>query len=319
MPPGFDINLLRVLVALESERSVSAVARMLGRSQPSVSASLSRLRRQFGDPLFLRSGTRLVPTARTLAVLDAAKKVLDLVDRDIARSGDFDPASSDVPVRLALSDVGELVFLPKILAMLRSKMPRAAVDSVSPLASVVGARLASGDIDLAIGYFPDLAGRSFGQQVLFHDTYACLIRAGHPIEAPSLSLEQFRRLEHAVVRVESRTEEVMERFLAKRGIQRRIALTTPHFATIPMLVAQSDLVVTVPHPLAVHFASTNSSVRIIKLPFEAPTIALKQFWHRRYQQDPRSQWLRSRVYALFEDRRAVRPRRAEPGSRPAGS
>ncbi|MBS0399348.1 MAG: LysR family transcriptional regulator [Proteobacteria bacterium] len=319
MPPGFDINLLRVLVALERERSVSAVARMLGRSQPSVSASLSRLRRQFGDPLFLRSGTRLVPTARTLAVLDAAKKVLDLVDRDIARSGDFDPASSDAPVRLALSDVGEVVFLPKILTMLRNEMPRAAVCSISPLASAVGASLASGDIDLAIGYFPDITGRSYGQQVLFHDTYACLIRVGHPIEAQSLSLDQFRRLEHAVVRVESRTEEVMDRFLARKGIQRRIALTTPHFATIPLLVAQSDLVVTVPHPLAVHFASTSSSVRIIQLPFEPPTIALKQFWHRRYQQDPRSQWLRSRVYSLFEDRRVARSQGAMPGSRPAGS
>jgi len=319
VPPGFDINLLRVLVALERERSVSAVARMLGRSQPSVSVSLSRLRRQFGDPLFLRSGTRLVPTARTMAVLDHARKVLELVDTTIARSGDFHPASSDAPVRLALSDVGEVVFLPKILSMLRSEMPQAAIASVSPLASVVGTGLAAGELDLAIGYFPDLTGRSYGQQVLFHDTYACLIRVGHPIRAQCLSLEQFRRLEHAVVRVESRTEEVMERFLARKGIQRRIALTTPHFATIPLLVAQSDLVVTVPQPLALHFASTSSSVRIIRLPFEPPTIALKQFWHRRYQLDPRSQWLRSRVYSLFEDRRGARPPRVAPGSRPAGS
>lgn len=303
MSEPLDINLLRVLLALEERRSVSLAARMLRRSQPSVSAALARLRTQLGDPLFLRSGTRMVPTPRALAAVAAAREALDIVDRRIVPPSAFEPATSEVPVRLALSDVGEIVFLPRILAMLRARMPKAAVHSLSPLAEAVGRELEYGRVDLAIGYFPDLSGHSFSQQVLFNDTYACLIRADHPIRAERLSLEQFRQLGHAVVRAESRTEEVMERFLAAKGIQRRVVLASPHFASVPLVIAQSDLVVTVPEPLARYYASTGSNLRIVGLPFKAPTMSLKQFWHRRYQHDARSQWLRANVFGLFEERR----------------
>ena len=303
MREDLDINLLRVLLALEERRNVSQAAKSLRRSQPSVSAALGRLRAQLHDPLFLRSGVAMVPTPRALSVIRAARDVLDIVDRRILPPAAFVAATSEMPVRLALSDVGEIVFLPKILAMLRTQMPLASVHAVSPLAEVVGHELEYGRADLAIGYFPDLAGHSYSQQVLFNDSFACLIRADHPIRADRLSIEQFRQLEHAQVRAESRTEEVMEGFLARRGIKRRVVLTTPHFASVSLLIAQSDLVVTVPEPLARHFVAMSSNLRIIGLPFRPPTIALKQFWHRRYQQQPRSQWLRARVFGLFEDQR----------------
>lgn len=303
MGEPLDINLLRVLLALEERRSVSLAAKVLRRSQPSVSAALARLRAQLGDPLFLRSGTQMVPTPRALAAVAAAREALDIVDRRIVPPAAFEPATSEAPVRLALSDVGEIVFLPRILAMLRARMPKAAVHSLSPLAEAVGRELEYGRVDLAVGYFPDLSGHSYSQQVLFNDTYACLIRADHPIRAERLSLEQFRQLGHAVVRAESRTEEVMERFLAARGIQRRVVLASPHFASVPLVIAQSDLVVTVPEPLARYYASTGANLRIIGLPFKAPTMALKQFWHRRFQHDARNQWLRANVFGLFEERR----------------
>lgn len=303
MQAGLDINLLRVLVALDERRSVSLAAKALRRSQPSISAALARLRHQLDDPLFLRSGTAMVPTPRAASIIDAARDALDVVDRRIVPPAAFEAAASKLPVRLALSDVGEIVFLPKVLALLRERMPLAPVHSLSPLADVVGRELEYGHVDLAIGYFPDLSGHSYSQQVLFTDTYACLIRADHPIRADRLTIEQFRQAQHAVVRAESRTEEVMERFLAQRGIERRVALATPHFASVPLLVAQSDLIVTVPDPLARHFASMASNLRIIGLPFKPPAIALKQFWHRRYQHDARNQWLRSHVFRLFEERR----------------
>jgi hypothetical protein len=98
--------------------------------------------------------------------------------------------------------------------------------------------LEAGTIDLALGYFPDLKQHSIFQQSLFSDTFTCLIRADHPVRSPRLSLRQFLQLEHAVVRAESRTEEVIERFLVRRRIQRRVVLTTPHFASVPPIVAQ---------------------------------------------------------------------------------
>jgi DNA-binding transcriptional LysR family regulator len=303
-----DLNLLRVLVALDEQRSVSRAAVKLGRSQPAVSAALAKLRKFFDDPLFLRSGHFMQPTSRATGVVRSAQAVLGTIEAEIIAAPVFDPTLSDRPVRLALSDVGEVVFLPAILQRLRALSPKATVCSVSMPAPEVSHELERGGIDLAIGYFPDLLKSNCYQQVLFTDGFAGLIRADHPMEASRLTLKQFLQLEHAVVRVESRTEEVIERFLARHKIQRRVVLTTPHFASTPIVVAHSDLLVTVPEPLARYFSSASTNLRVVGLPFELPRIELRQFWHHNVHTDPRNRWLRTMFYSLFRGRRAAPPR-----------
>jgi DNA-binding transcriptional LysR family regulator len=300
---SLDLNLLSVLVALEEQRSVSGAARKLERSQPAVSAALSKLRQFFDDPLFLRTGNSMQPTPRATAVIKSARSILERIDVEIVAPPKFDPASCDRPVRIALSDVGEVVFLPPILKKLRAAMPNADVYSVSLPAAGIQTEMESGEIDLAIGYFPDLRKRNFFQQTLFTDGFASLIRNDHPITAAKLTIKQFTQLEHAVVRAESRTEEVIERHLTSKKIQRRVVLTTPHFASAPIIVSQSDLVVTVPEPLARYFAGVTANLRVIALPFELPRIEMKQFWHRKVHHDDRNRWLRTMIYALFQTRR----------------
>src|SRR5688572_29076061 len=132
-----DLNLLRVLVALDDQRSVSRAARDLDRSQPAVSAALGKLRGYFKDPLFLRSGNAMRPTPRAETAVAAARNALHVIDSQVVDTVEFDPASSERPVTLALSDVGEVIFLPRILPMLRRLMPRAAIQSISAPAAEV--------------------------------------------------------------------------------------------------------------------------------------------------------------------------------------
>jgi DNA-binding transcriptional LysR family regulator len=297
-----DLNLLYVLVVLEEKRSVSAAALALQKSQPAVSGALARLRVFFNDPLFVRSGNSMQPTPRATALIEAARQVLDRVGTDIVATRSFEPATHHQTISIALSDVGEVVFLPALLRDLRRLAPNALVRSVSLPAADVAAGLESGSIDLAIGYFPDLKKSNFFQQVLFTDTFASLLRLDHPVSAKKLTLKQYLQLEHAVVHAESRTEEVMERHLARRKIRRKVVLSTPHFASAPIIVAQSDLIVTIPEPLARYFAHVSANVRTVALPFDAPRIQLKQFWHRKFHHDERNAWLRSRVCELFQRR-----------------
>lgn len=297
---SLDLNLLHVLVALGESRSVSAAALKLEKSQPAVSVALRKLRQSFGDPLFVRSGNSMQPTPRATALVQSARSLLARVEADMVASPAFDPAASQRTVSIALSDVGELVFLPAILRELHARMPRAAVRSVSLPAAEVAAGLEDGTIDLAMGYFPDLERRNFYRQVLFTDTYVSIVRADHPVKARKLTLKQYVALDHAVVRAESRTEEVVERYLARRHIRRRVVLTTPHFASAPMIVAQSDLIMTVPEPLARYFTRASADVRVIGMPFDPPRIALKQFWHRKFHDDARNAWLRGVFCGLFQ-------------------
>jgi DNA-binding transcriptional LysR family regulator len=302
-----DLNLLRVLTALDEHRSVSAAAVRLQRSQPAVSSSLGRLRRFFADPLFVRSGNRMQPTPRAIEIMGPVREVLSRIGMEIVAAPVFDPVLSQKSVVLALSDVGEVVFLPALITELRQLAPRASVRSVSVPADDVADGLEDGSIDLALGYFPNLKRHNFFQQALFSDSFTCLLRADHPVKSPRLSLQQFVQLDHAVVRAESRTEEVIERFLVRRGIERRVALTTPHFASIPPIVERSDLIVTVPEPLARYFSTVSARIRCVRPPFDPPRIDLKQFWHRKFHHDARNAWLRALVCRLFQKTRAPRP------------
>lgn len=295
-----NLNLLYVLVALDDCRSVSDASLKLRRSQPAVSTALGKLRSFFDDPLFVRIGNSMQPTPRGRDVVESARAILGRIGTDIIATPVFDPATLAGTITLAMSDVGEIVFLPKLLKDLRRLAPQASISAVSLPAAQVAAGLESGSVDLAMGYFPDLKKNNFFQQVLFTDGFVSLLRADHPMSAKKLSLKQFLQLEHAVVRAESRSEEVIEGYLKRKRIQRRVVLTTPHFASAPVIVAHSDLIVTVPEPLADYFSAASPQVRVVGLPFPSPRIPLRQVWHRKFHHDPRNRWLRTLTAELFQ-------------------
>jgi DNA-binding transcriptional LysR family regulator len=300
MTSKLDLNLLPVLLSLAEHRSVSGAARRLGMSQPAVSAALSRLRTSLADPLFIRTARGMEPTPRALALLAPTRSALGIIDQDIVMAQGFDPATSDRKITLALSDIGEMVFLPKVLQRLQAEAPAMTVRSVTLPVAQLERGLELGEIDLAVGYFPDLKGNNFFQQRLFSHGFVCLLRSNHPIKAAKLTAKQFMSLGHAVVNAEGRSQEVFERFLLRRGIRRRVVLNTPHFMSLPAIISQSDLVATVPLAVGVWFSST-SRIRIAKPPFPVPKFDLRQHWHRRVNNDAQSKWLRTLVHGLFNE------------------
>jgi DNA-binding transcriptional LysR family regulator len=295
-----DLNLLPIAVALYEERGVSRTATRLGMSQPAVSAALGKLRKAFGDPLFIRSGRGMEPTPRAHALIAPARDVLSRVDRDVLSGLAFDAATAKVTFTFALSDVGEMVFLPRILERLLRRAPLAAVRSVSPPPNELRAGLETGEIDLAVGYFPDLETSNFFRQRLFTHHFCCLLRADHPIGSRRLSLKQFLSLKHVAVRAAGRSQEIFNRFLAKKRVHPTVALVTPHFMSLPAIIGKSDLVATVPHAIGMYFSGSWANIKAVLPPFpDAPGIELKQHWHRKVHHDPRNQWLRRLVSQLF--------------------
>jgi len=296
-----DLNLLRIAVAVLDAGSVSAAARNLGISQPTASSALARLRVMVGDPLFIKTSRGMQPTPRAIDFVPIARDLLNRVDRDLLSKTLFSPAAMSETFTIAMSDIGEMVFLPKILDYLGKHAPQATVRSVSTSPAQVESELESGGIDLAIGYFPDLKKNNYFQQRLFTHHFVCLLRADHPIKGKKLSMTQFLELNHAVVLAEGRSQEIFERFLEKKRIRRKIALRTPHFMSIPMIIAQSNLLVTVPHALGVHSVRTGANIKLMEPPFDIPSIEVKQHWHRKFHHDPKIVWLREVVASLFND------------------
>ncbi|AJW94069.1 LysR family transcriptional regulator [Burkholderia gladioli] len=296
-----DLNLIPYLVALDETRNVSRAGDLLGVSQPRVSAALGRLREHFGDPLFVRTSRGMEPTPRALALVPAARDALAQIRRGLVAPHDFDPATDTSTFSIALSDVGEIVFLPRLLQELARRAPRANLRSVSLPHAEIERGLEAGSVDLAVGYFPDLGGSNFFQQRLFTHRFICLMRRGHPLAGKPLTLEQFLACGHAVVRAEGRSQEILEQHLAKARLQRRAVLETPHFMSLPFILGRTDLIATVPHAIGYAYVAEHASITLVEPPLPLPRFDLRQHWHRKYHNDPRTAWLRGMVADLFND------------------
>ena len=308
-PP--DLNLLPIAFALYDELSVSRAARVLGMSQPAVSMALRRMRETFDDPLFIRVPTGITPTPRAHAIVQAARPLVARLQEDLLKKQPFDPSSSTRAFSLALSDVGEMAFLPMVMGPLRSRAPQCALRSVAVVAGQLAHELEKGDVDVAVGYFPMLSTKNFRQRRLSTHRFACLLRANHPLRAERLSVKAFLSAEHMVVREEGRSQEVLERFFRRRRLQRKVAVYTSHFLGVPSMLSQSDLIATIPYAAARQFAAMSPQLAVALPPFDIAGFDLKLHWHRRFDNEPRNKWLRDQLIDIFrEDRRDTLP----PGS-----
>lgn len=294
---AFDLNLLSVVVALDEMRSVTRAAHRLGMSQPGLSTALKRLREHFGDPMFVRTTEGMRPTARGVTVAEEARAILQRLDAHVLQAPCFVPAETRTQWRFSMPDVGEICFLPSLLAALSTLAPHATLYTSSQEPARLEQAMESGQVDLALGYYPDLkSNRFFKQQLMVHG-FSCMLRAGHPA-ASCMTQALYSELEHVVVETPIRSQELADYFLERRKVFRRIRLRTPHFLTLPQLVAQSDLVATVPTALASLFAR-QGLVQLVEPPYALPRFPIQLHWHRRYDKDPRNQWLRAQVQHLF--------------------
>lgn len=294
-----DLNLLRVLLAVHETGSVSAAAVRLGISQPAASAALGRLRRTLGDTLFVRRGLRMHATPLAQGILGKTRDVLDVIDRDILTPPTFDPAVHVGEITLCLSEIGEVVLLPELYRLLRKQAPRLVLKTISLGPDELDQAMYDGRVDMAIGYFPDLRSADMFQQRLFSHVLACMVRRDHPIRNTRMTLVQFRQAEHLLVRDGSRTMEMYEQYIQAQGIQRRVGLQMSHYMSVPGLVQDSDLVVVLPRTIAEMFAQS-WNLRVLAPPAGIPQYDLKQYWHRRFHNDPRIRWLRAVVGDLFD-------------------
>ena len=73
-----------------------------------------------------------------------------------------------------------------------------------------------------------------------------------------------------------------------------IGARVPHFLSLPHIVAASDMIATIPRPLA-EVMLPIASVSIHPLPIRLPRLLIEHFWHERYHDDAASRWLRDLV------------------------
>jgi DNA-binding transcriptional LysR family regulator len=289
-----DLNLLRVFDAVLRERGVTPAAARLGLTQPAVSNALARLRKVFGDALFVRTpnGMDATPFARELA--EPVRQALALLESALAHGPGFDPASATRAFRFYMSDLGQIEFLPPLIERVQKLAPGVRLEAVALDIEDIGAALAAGSLDLAVGFLPGL-GPPVRRRALFRDPYLCLMRADHPIQ--SLTKKKFLAASHALVTYRG-GHRVIEEALERAGLARRIALRVPHFTVVPMVLERTDLILTLPARVARVF-ERRGKLKSLPPPVPIAAAEVAVHWHERFERDPGNRWLRELVIELF--------------------
>lgn len=295
----FDLNLLLVFQAIWQERNVSAAARRLGLTQSAASNALQRLRKQFQDPLFLRTSTGMAPTPLASQLAEPVSAALEMLASGLDQRSRFDPATSERQFTIGMTDVGEIVFLPALMAYLKRAAPNVSVRTLNPPAPQMRAAMEAGVIDLAVGFLPALR-TGFYQRRLFTQKYVCLVGRSWKLAEGRLSREQFLTARHALVNVEGTGHAIVEHMFAAAGMQRAVHLEVPHFVAIPFVVEASDLIVTAPEKLGTALVQ-RLAIRIVPHPIKLPEFQVNQFWHRRFRDDAGNKWLRGVFALLFRE------------------
>lgn len=290
-----DLNLLKALDALLAEASVSGAARRLGLSQPATSAALSRLRRLVGDPLLVRRGNTMVLTARAEELRPEVSALLEAASRLLNSGETFDATASHRKFRILANEYAALVLLGPLARRLRQAAPNIVVE-ILPLDRRFEDQLAQYDCDLAIGH-RDFLRSTRHVETLLTDHYVSVARADHPRLSDQVTLEEFLAEDHAMVTAAGRTNGPVDRSLAGLGRSRRVVLTVPHYLLAPALFATTDVIMTVPHRIALAFAPVYN-LRIFPPPLPLPEFDVALAWHPRSSADPAIAWFCSELRSV---------------------
>jgi DNA-binding transcriptional LysR family regulator len=298
-PRHIDLNLLVVFDRLLIERRVSKVAEALGVSQPAVSNALARLRRQLNDPLFLPTPHGMQPTPLAEQMAEPVANALSMIHSALNQRTSFDPATSQRAFKIAMTDIGEIYFLPRLLREFSRTAPRVSLSTLRNTAANLGDEMEAGSVDLALGYLPTLK-TGFFQRQLFRHRYVCLFRKGHVLNKRRISLADYIRAEHVVVVAAGTGHNTVDAVLERSGIVRNIRLTVPHFVAVGHILRDTDMIATVPERFAERVAGP-FGLAYLPHPAKLPEIAINLFWHAKSHKDPANQWLREAVIRLHAD------------------
>ncbi len=291
-----DIKLLAVFDEVYKTRSVSRAGDNLGLAQTSISLALGRLRRQFNDPLFVRTSEGMLPTPHASALVEPLRQALELLRSATQQQIVFDPSTSSRRFRISMTDISHLQFLPALMQRVSKVAPAVHIEMLR-ITSETPKLLEGGASDLAVGFMPELEA-GFYQQKLFDQGFACVVRRNHPRIEDRMSLALYKRERHVAITAVGSGHDQVETALQRLGIDSRVALSLPTLPGLGNLIANTDLIATVPDGVAQMLIGI-AKVKALTLPFSLPGFAIKQHWHERFQQDPANRWLRSVIAELF--------------------
>lgn len=301
MTGNLNLQLMKIFLAVFEHRSVGVAASTLGMSQSGLSTALARLRGILGDTLFISTATGMQPTTRAKELVAPMREAVQCMEQRIMNKATFDPATDEREFRVAASDTAEVMYLPRALNVLTRVAPRVRLRVMATAQPQLQRALSEGQVDLALGYFPDLRSAEFVRRRIGQHGFVCICSADNWDLIRDFSLKKYIEARHVMVEAPTRTHGLLETYLEKRGIRRNAALTTPHFMSLPEIISHTSLIATVPDAIAETFAE-NKRLALLPLPLRSPVFDAHLQWSKSVNNDPAHRWVRGVMFEAFMER-----------------
>jgi DNA-binding transcriptional LysR family regulator len=273
----------------------------MGVGQPAMSNALARLRDMLNDPLLTRTPAGMQPTPRALDLVDPISRFLEGLRTEVFTTRSFTPAAARQTFRIGVSDQTEAALMQDILHTISREAPNIRIIARSVEMRLGAELLATGAIDLAIGYFPEVEA-GLECETLYHETFVCLFDAQACGVQPPLSLEDYVVIPHILVSLRGEPFGHIDELLEQAGQTRTIVYTTPHFLAVPFLLHGFRAVSALPRRLAENCADA-AGLAICPVPLPSTGYDVRLAWHRRTASDPAQSWLRGIVTQIGRSRR----------------
>jgi DNA-binding transcriptional LysR family regulator len=290
----FDLNLLRTLDALLVTRSVSGAALRLGLSQPATSAALARVRAALHDLILVRRGNRMQPTALAEELHPRVERILREIGETLGATATFAPATTTRRFRIGANDHASAVLLAPLTQRVLAAAPHAALEVIA-CDTAPELSLATRETDLVIADRWSLRDIPT-VEALFHETFISIARVDHPRLSRRPTLEEFLAADHALLSPRGILPGVLDAALEKLGRARRVALTLPHYLAAPGIIANTDLVMTLPRGVVLRAGAVG--LRTFAPPLATPGFDVVMACHQRGHSEPAVQWLMREVRAI---------------------
>ncbi|PXX90289.1 LysR family transcriptional regulator [Marinobacter vulgaris] len=287
-----DLNLLHVFDTIYREGSLTRAARALHLTQPAVSHSLSRLREHFDDPLFSRQGNQMVPTPLARRFLESMRPGLTQIQSAVNQFHAFDPANQRKTYSLALRDILESTFLPKLMGRLES-YPELEIVSQRVPRRDMETQLAAGKLDFAVDVLLPVSNQT-AHELLRRDRLVVLARKGHPLTREGLTMEKYLEAKHVLVSSRSEGPGIEDFELSRFGVQRTIRLRCQHYYAACRVAEGTDLLLTMPENYA-RIIAERADINIHNAPADLPGIDVHLYWHKAYEREPALLWFREQL------------------------
>lgn len=280
-----DLNLLKVLNELERQGSVTAAAAALGVGQPAVSQALSRLRDTLGDDLFVRGPGGMVPTTRTREIIGPLRISLGQIQQSLFGPQDFEATTTETRFFIGASDYVAALLVPDIMRVLRKNMPNANIAIRRADRSNAVVLLANGEIDLALGMFPETAD-FIRRRRLFIDRHVCVFNPALADLPDPISMQDYLSLDHMLVSLDGNPLGFVDDILKSRGVNRRVSVTTPYFLQSAYLLQTLPVMATLPERF-VRTCVRLTDMAVRTPPFDGPDFTVSMAYRAGDDRNPR--------------------------------